>query len=55
MKRFDLELVVGIFVLAGLICLGLPFHSFGQDGGHGGGGYDLYAKLPNTGGLKKGR
>jgi len=54
MKRFDVEVVVGIFVLIGLICLAYLSIRLGKMEVMGGGGYELYAKLPNTGGLKKG-
>ncbi len=54
MKKFDLELVVGIFVLAGLLCLGYmsvklaKMEVFNEDG------YELYAVFTNAGGLKEG-
>lgn len=54
MKKFDLELAVGIFVLAGIICLGYlsvklaKMDVFSEDG------YELYAIFPDIGGLKEG-
>jgi phospholipid/cholesterol/gamma-HCH transport system substrate-binding protein len=54
MKRFDLETTVGIFVLAGLISLAFLSIRLGKMEVVGREGYTLYAKLPNTGGLKKG-
>jgi len=54
MRRLDLEVVVGIFVLVGLICLAFLSVRLGKMEVLGREGYDLYAKLPNTGGLRKG-
>jgi len=54
MRKLDLEVVVGIFVLVGLICLAFLSIQLGKMEVLGREGYDLYAKLPNTGGLKKG-
>jgi len=54
MKRLDLETTVGMFVLAGLICLAFLSIRLGKMEVIGKEGYLLYAKLPNTGGLKKG-
>ena len=54
MKKIDLELVVGIFVLAGIICLGYmsvklaKMQLFSEDG------YELYAIFTDAGGLKEG-
>lgn len=54
MKKFDLELAVGIFVLAGIICLGYlsvklaKMEVFTKDG------YELYAVFSDIGGLKTG-
>ena len=54
MKKFDLELIVGIFVLAGVLCLGFlsvklaKMEVFNKDG------YELYAIFTNAGGLKDG-
>ncbi|MDH7499358.1 MAG: outer membrane lipid asymmetry maintenance protein MlaD [candidate division NC10 bacterium] len=54
MRRLDLEVVVGIFTLAGLICLAFLSIRLGKMEVLGNEGYDLYARLPNTGGLKRG-
>jgi phospholipid/cholesterol/gamma-HCH transport system substrate-binding protein len=54
MKKIDLELIVGIFVLAGIICLGYlsvrlaKMDLFTEDG------YELYAVFSDIGGLKTG-
>ena len=54
MKKIDLELVVGLFVLAGILCLGYmsvklaKMEVFNEDG------YELYAIFTNAGGLKEG-
>ncbi len=54
MKKIDLELVVGIFVLAGILCLGYlsvklaKMDVFAEDG------YELTAVFSDVGGLKKG-
>jgi phospholipid/cholesterol/gamma-HCH transport system substrate-binding protein len=54
MRKFDVELTVGIFVLAGLICLGYLSVKLGKMEIVGGGGYELGAVFPNVGGLKSG-
>jgi phospholipid/cholesterol/gamma-HCH transport system substrate-binding protein len=54
MRKFDTELAVGIFVLAGLICLGYLSIKLGKMEIVGGGGYELGAVFPNVGGLKSG-
>ena len=54
MKKIDLELIVGIFVIAGIICLGYlsvkmaKMDIFSEDG------YELYAVFADIGGLKEG-
>ena len=54
MKKFDLELIVGIFVLAGIICLGYlsiklaKMEIFSEEG------YEIYAIFSDIGGLKEG-
>lgn len=54
MKKIDLELIVGIFVIAGIICLGYlsirmaKMDVFSEDG------YELYAVFSDIGGLKEG-
>jgi len=54
MRKFDVELAVGIFVLAGLLCLGYLSIKLGKMEMVGGGGYDLNAVFSNVGGLKSG-
>lgn len=54
MKKIDLELIVGIFVIAGIICLGYlsvrmaKMDVFNKDG------YELYAVFADIAGLKEG-
>jgi phospholipid/cholesterol/gamma-HCH transport system substrate-binding protein len=54
MKKIDLELIVGVFVLAGILCLGYlsvklaKMEVFSDDG------YELYAIFTDAGGLKAG-
>ncbi len=54
MKRFDTELAVGLFVIAGIVCLGYLSIRLGKMEVFGGGGYDLYAVFSNVGQLKVG-
>lgn len=54
MKRFDLELTVGIFVLIGIVCLGYLSIRLGKMEVLGNQGYDVYALFSNSGGLKTG-
>jgi len=54
MKRFDVELAVGVFVLAGLVCLGYLSIKLGKMEMVGGRGYELQALFPSVGGLKIG-
>ena len=54
MKKFDLELSVGIFLLIGIICLGYLSIKLARMEVLGEGGYDIYANFTNAGGLKKG-
>lgn len=53
-KRFDVEVTVGIFVLIGLLCLAFLSIRLGRKEIMTGAGYDLYARLSNTGGIEKG-
>jgi phospholipid/cholesterol/gamma-HCH transport system substrate-binding protein len=53
MRKYDVELAVGIFVLAGLVCLGYLSIKLGTMEMVGG-GYELNAIFPNVGGLKTG-
>ena len=54
MKRFDLELAVGIFFLIGIACLAYLSIKLGRMEVIGHKGYAVYAKFSNVGGLKKG-
>jgi phospholipid/cholesterol/gamma-HCH transport system substrate-binding protein len=54
MKRFDLELMVGLFIIAGIICLGYLSIKLGKMEVVGGKGYEIYAIFSNIGGLKTG-
>ena len=54
MKKIDLELSVGIFVLAGLLCLAFLSIKIAKKEVFGGEGYELYAVFSDTGGLQEG-
>lgn len=54
MKKFDIELAVGLFVLAGIICLGYLSIKLGKMEIVGGKGYEVYAIFSNSGGIKTG-
>ena len=54
MRKFDLELTVGLFVLAGILCLGYLSIKLARMEVLGGDGYEIYAIFSNTGGLKEG-
>ena len=54
MKKFDLELAVGIFVLAGIVCLGYISVKLAKMELIGGDKYEVYAVFSDVGGLKKG-
>jgi phospholipid/cholesterol/gamma-HCH transport system substrate-binding protein len=54
MKKSNLELVVGIFVLTGIICLGYMSVKLAKKEIFNDNGYDLYAIFTDAGGLKKG-
>ncbi len=54
MKRFDLELAVGVFFLIGIACLAYLSIKLGRTEVIGHRGYEVYAKFSNIGGLKKG-
>jgi len=54
MKKFDIELAVGLFVLAGLLCLGYLSVKLGKMEVVGGKGYEIYAIFSNSGGVKQG-
>jgi phospholipid/cholesterol/gamma-HCH transport system substrate-binding protein len=54
MRRFDVELSVGLFIIAGLICLGYLSIRLGKMEIMGGESYEIYGLFSNTGGLKSG-
>lgn len=54
MRRFDLELTVGLFLIAGIVCLGYLSIRLGRMELLGTEGYELYGMFSNTGGLKNG-
>jgi phospholipid/cholesterol/gamma-HCH transport system substrate-binding protein len=54
MKKFDMELAVGLFILAGILCLGYLSVKLGKMEIIGGKGYEVSAVFVNCGGLKVG-
>ncbi len=54
MKKFDVELAVGLFVLVGILCLGYLSIKLGKLEVVGGKGYEIYAIFSNSGGVKVG-
>jgi phospholipid/cholesterol/gamma-HCH transport system substrate-binding protein len=54
MKKFDLELTVGLFIIAGIICLGYLSIQLGKMEIVGERGYEIYGVFSNVGGLKNG-
>ena len=54
MKKIDLELSVGIFILAGLACLAFLSIKVAKTEIFGGKGYEIYAVFSDAGGLKEG-
>jgi phospholipid/cholesterol/gamma-HCH transport system substrate-binding protein len=54
MRKLDLELAVGLFVLAGILCLGYLSIKLARMEVLGGDGYEISAIFSNTGGLKEG-
>ena len=54
MRKLDIEFTVGLFSIAGIICLGYLSIKLGRMEVLGGEGYDVYALFSNSGGLKKG-
>ena len=54
MKKFDLELVVGLFIIVGVVCLGYLSIKLGKMEIVGERGYNIYALFTNVGGLKTG-
>ncbi len=54
MKKFDLELAVGLFIIAGIVCLGYLSIKLGKIELIGERGYEIYGIFSNVGGLKVG-
>ncbi len=54
MRKFDLELVVGLFVLIGIFALGYISIKMGKLEVIGGAGYTVYAEFEKSGGIKAG-
>jgi phospholipid/cholesterol/gamma-HCH transport system substrate-binding protein len=54
MKKFDLELTVGLFIIAGFICLGYLSVKLGKMEIVGERGYEIYGVFSNVGDLKIG-
>jgi phospholipid/cholesterol/gamma-HCH transport system substrate-binding protein len=54
MKRLNMEFGVGLFVIAGILCLGYLSIKLGRMEIFGGRGYEIYAIFSNTGGIKTG-
>ena len=52
--RREVEIAVGVFMLAGLLALGYLSIRLGQVDLFGARGYDVYADFPSVGGLKAG-
>ncbi len=54
MKKFDLELTVGLFIIVGIVCLGYLSIKLGKIEILGEKGYDVYALFSNSGGIRSG-
>jgi phospholipid/cholesterol/gamma-HCH transport system substrate-binding protein len=54
MKKIDLELAVGLFIIAGILCLGYLSVKLGKLEIMGERGYEIYGVFSNIGGLKVG-
>lgn len=54
MKKLDLELAVGLFIIAGILCLGYLSIKLGKMEIMGKKGYEIYGVFSNIGGLKVG-
>jgi len=54
MRKFDIEFTVGLFIIAGIICLGYLSVKLGKMEILGNKGYEVYAFFSNSGGLKTG-
>ena len=53
MKKIDIEMSVGLFLIAGIICLGYLSIKLGRMEVLGSKGYEVYALFSNSGGLKE--
>ena len=51
MKKFNIEFTVGLFVIAGILCLGYLSIKLGGMELIGSKGYDVYGLFSNSGGL----
>ena len=49
MKKFDLEVAVGLFIIAGIVCLGYLSIKLGKMEVLGEKGYEVYAIFPIAG------
>ena len=54
MKKFDIELAVGLFIIAGIACLGYLSIQLAGVEVFGGEKYQIHALFTDTGGLKPG-
>ena len=54
MRKFDLELGVGLFIIAGMVCLAYLTIKLGQLEVFGDKGYEIHAVFSSSGGLKTG-
>ncbi len=54
MRRADLEIIVGLFIIVGILCLAYLSVKLARMEVLGGQGMQLVAVFPNTGGLKSG-
>ena len=54
MKKFDIEFTVGLFIIAGIICLGYLSIKLGKMEIFGGEGYNVHAFFSDSGGLRTG-
>ncbi len=54
MKKLDIEMMVGLFLIAGVVCLGYLSIRLGKMEVLGSKGYEVYALFSNSGGLQSG-
>jgi phospholipid/cholesterol/gamma-HCH transport system substrate-binding protein len=54
MRKLDIELAVGVFIIVGIICLGYLSIKLGKMEVFGGEGYDIHAIFSDSGGLRTG-